>query len=204
MARQSFNSFKELLVKKDLAQEGAREVRYDVLTKIFRFVQKDIVLNNIKHFTDEDQSAISSLFKLEQFSSQDTKLSNGEYEALVRDQLKGISDKSKLLLIDLLEEEARDAVKENKRLEKLAEKFHPKDAGEEKEDLARRIAELKKDIIDIELTLMTLESEGQETSDRFVKMNNARERRRQLVQRLEKQLTAVTKKVQAQSKKSKE
>ncbi|MBF0198334.1 MAG: hypothetical protein HQL32_11515 [Planctomycetes bacterium] len=197
MSRQSFNSFKELLVKKSFSDtQEKREVRYDVLTKILRFVQHDVIISNIKDFSDEDKKLISAILKLEKFNNPQSKLSNGEYEAIARDQLGNVSDQSKLILIDLLEEEAKDALKEQKKLEKLAAKFHPKDPAEEFKDLQSRIAEIKSSVIDIEMNIMTMENDGQENTEHCKKAKNARERRLQLVSRLEKQLQAVEKKTQ--------
>lgn len=194
MAKQTFSSFKELLVKKEL-DSTERNVRQDVLMRIFRFVQPDIILSNAQHFEANDLDAIAKILKAEGLQAGPHGKAQAEAERIIREGLSEVSDKTKALLCDLLEDESKIAQKETQRMEKLAEKFHPKDPSEELTDLRGRIKEIELDIVDIEMSLMTLESEGLEGTERFKKASNARERRRQLIQRLEKQIQGVEKKL---------
>jgi chromosome segregation ATPase len=82
----------------------------------------------------------------------------------------------------------------------LAEKFHPKDPSEELAELNRRIKEIQLDVVDIEMNLMTMENDGKEGSEYFKKAQNARERRKQLIARLEKQVLGVKRKLEKQPK----
>jgi|SaaInlStandDraft_1057018.scaffolds.fasta_scaffold26581_2 hypothetical protein len=203
MAKQTFGSFKELLVKKDLSDGGEDlNVKVDVLVRIFRFVQSDIVESNVQDFPEEDLKSIKALLKKPEVKEGSAKNANSQAERIIRDGLVGVSEKSKGLLCELLGDESKSAQADAKRLETLAAKFHPKDAGEEYDELKRRIKEIHADIVDIEMSLMTLESEEQVQSERYKKANNARERRRQLVKRLEKQLEGVEKKMAKEKSKS--
>jgi septal ring factor EnvC (AmiA/AmiB activator) len=196
MPKQTFGSFKELLIKKDLSGgESDLNVKVDVLVRIFRFVQPEIVLNNVQHFPEADIKVIKALLSKPEIRDGSAKNVNSQAEKLIRDGLLNLSEKSKGLLCELLGEESKSAQSDAKRLESLAEKFHPKDATEEHEELKRRIQELKADIVDIEMSLMTLESDDSAQSERYKKASNARERRRQLLKRLEKQLEGVAKKL---------
>lgn len=197
MAKQTFGSFKELLIKKDLSSEGSSDlnVKMDVLVRIFRFVEPDIVKSNVQDFPESDLKVIKALLAKPEVREGSAKNANSQAEKIIRDGLVDVSEKSKGLLCELLGEESKSAFSEAKRLEALAAKFHPKDAGEEYEDLKRRIKEIQADIVDIEMSLMTLESDEQTQTERYKKASNARERRRQLVKRLEKQLEGVEKKL---------
>jgi hypothetical protein len=205
MAKQTFGSFKELLIKKDLSDGGDDlNVKMDVLVRIFRFVQPEILESNVQDFPEADLTAIRGLLKNSEVREGSPKNANSAAERLIRDGLVGVSEKSKGLLCELLGDESKSAQSEAKRLENLAAKFHPKDAGEEHEDLKRRIKEIHADIVDIEMSLMTLESDDQVQSERYKKANNARERRRQLVKKLEKQLEGVEKKMAKQKSENKD
>lgn len=201
MAKQTFNSFKELLVKKELSEENSqRDVRFDTLARIFRFVQADIILSNTQHFDDAEVETIQALLKNQDLRNLESKISPKDVEVIVKKALVTVKDKSKALICDLLEDEAHSAQKEHKRLQSLAEKYHPKDAGEELGDLQARIKEIQLDVVDIEMNLMTLENDGKQGSEYFKKAQNARERRRQLISRLEKQIQGVQRKLERQPK----
>jgi hypothetical protein len=201
MAKQTFSSFKELLVKKELSEENSkRDVRFDTLGKIFRFVQEDIILSNTQHFDAEEIQSIKGLLKNDELRNIESKISPKDCEALVKKELQGVQDKTKSLICDLLEDEAKSAQKEHKRLVSLAEKFHPKDPSEELAELNRRIKEIQLDVVDIEMNLMTMENDGKEGSEYFKKAQNARERRKQLIARLEKQVLGVKRKLEKQPK----
>jgi hypothetical protein len=132
MAKQTFNSFKELLVKKELSEENSqRDVRFDTLARIFRFVQADIILSNTQHFAESEVEIIQSLLKNQELRNLESKISPKDTEVVVKKALASVKDKSKSLICDLLEEEAKSAQKDHKRLQSLAEKYHTKDAGEE-------------------------------------------------------------------------
>jgi hypothetical protein len=195
MAKQTFGSFKELLVRKELSDDNAqRDVRYESLGRIFRYVQADIILSNAQHFEAADIKAIKSLLSNEQLRDKNNKISAAEVEKLVKKGLESISLKTKALLCELLDTESKVAQKETRYIETLAEKFHPKDSSEELIELKTRIKEIQLDIVDIEMNLMTLENDGKTDSEFFKKATNARERRRQLVLRLEKQIQGVERK----------
>ena len=201
MASQTFASFKELLVKKELSDPNPqREVRYDSLARIFRHVQADIILSNVQHFAAAEIAIIKKLLANEQIQDKHSKISAAELEKLVKKGCDGLSEKSKSLLCELLDADSKVAQKDNQRLEALAEKFHPKDASEELKELQLKIAELKSEIVDIEMTLMTLENDGQTATEFFKKSSNARERRRQLVIRFEKQIQGIERKLSRPSK----
>lgn len=201
MAQQSFNSFKELLLKKNLSGEDGRQVHYDTLSNIFRFVQPNIIENTIKDFDDKECSIFKELLKKPELqSNSEAKLSNGEYEALVRDACKDVADSSKLKLIDLLEKEVKQAQKEAKKLEKISRSIKTEDPAEEKADLENRIKDLQRDIIDIEMNLMSMESNEQQNTERYKKAYNAREKRKVIIGKCEKQLQFVLKKLEKNSK----
>lgn len=204
MKPQSFSSFKELLIKKDLADDGDQQksIRYDVLGRIFRFIPSNLIQSNIKHFDDASKKIIHKVFDLPALQEDNSKLSNGEFEALIRDSLQNLSDAKKLLLIDLLEKDAFTYQKENKKIEFLANKYQPKDPKEALDDLSERIEDLKQSIIDIECNLMTMEKDQQETSKHYKKSADARERRKQLLAKLEKQKLGLEKKIKSNTKKS--
>lgn len=192
---QSFSSFKELLIKKKLSDKDERSVRYDVLSRIFLTVSEKLIKNNIKHFGDEEKKVIHAVLDHEDVKNKNENLSKGEYEALVRNGLQELSDETKLLLLDLLEEECKKAEKENKKIETLAKKYKPKDLTEEYEHVKGRIKELENDIIEIEMSLMVLEKEEQQGTKGFKKKQDARERRKQLINKLEKQKQSIEKKL---------
>jgi hypothetical protein len=197
MAKQTFGSFKELLIKRELSDENAkRDVRTEVLAKIFRYVQSEIILSNVQHFSVEDQAAIDALLQDELLRDRNSKVTISNAEAIVNKGLASLDAKTKALLCDLLEEEAKVAQKEHKRIEKLSAKFHPNDPGEELADLKARIKEIQLDIVDIEMSMMTLENDGRQESEPFKKAKNARERRKQLISRLQKQIQGVQKKLE--------
>lgn len=201
MVKQTFNSFKELLVKKELSEENSqRDVRFDTLARIFRFVQADIILSNTQHFAESEVEIIQTLLKNQELRNLESKISPKDTEVVVKKALASVKDKSKSLICDLLEEEAKSAQKEHKRLQSLAEKYHPKDAGEELGDLQDRIKEVQLDVVDIEMNLMMLENDGKQDSEYFKKAEHARERRRQLIARLEKQVQGVQRKLVRQPK----
>jgi len=194
MPQQSFGSFKELLVKKTLNQtDDSREVRYDILTNIFRFIQENIIKNNIKHFSEDEQKSFLNLLSLEAFQTTNNNLSNGEFEAIVRDSTKTIDDQSKLKLIDLLEAEVKKAQREKKKIDSISRKMKSNNPEEEKQELEERIKDLHRDIIDIEMNLMSMENHEQQNSERYKKTFNARDKRKILVSKLEKQLNKISK-----------
>jgi len=193
MPQQSFGSFKELLVKKTLNQtDDSREVRYDILTNIFRFIQANIIKNNIKHFDKDEQKAFLDLLSLEAFKPVRSNLSNGEFEAIVRDATKSIADQSKLKLIDLLESEVKKAQREKKQIDSISRSMKANNPEEEKEELEDRIKDLHRDIIDIEMNLMSMENNEQQNSEHFKKAFNARDKRKILVGKLQKQLSKIS------------
>jgi hypothetical protein len=193
MPQQSFGSFKELLVKKTLNQtDDSREVRYDILTNIFRFIQANIIKNNIKHFDKDEQKAFLDLLSLEAFKPVRSNLSNGEFEAIVRDATKSIADQSKLKLIDLLESEVKKAQREKKKIDSISRSMKANNPEEEKEELEDRIKDLHRDIIDIEMNLMSMENNEQQNSEHFKKAFNARDKRKILVGKLQKQLSKIS------------
>jgi hypothetical protein len=193
MPQQSFGSFKELLVKKTLNQtDDSREVRYDILTNIFRFIQANIIKNNIKHFDKDEQKAFLDLLSLEAFKPVRSNLSNGEFEAIVRDATKPIADQSKLKLIDLLESEVKKAQREKKKIDSISRSMKANNPEEEKEELEDRIKDLHRDIIDIEMNLMSMENNEQQNSEHFKKAFNARDKRKILVGKLQKQLSKIS------------
>jgi hypothetical protein len=194
MSQQSFGSFKELLIKKKIdGSADDREVRYDILTNIFRFIQSNIIINNLKHFDDNDQKAFMSILNQKAFKNGDTNLSNGEYEAIVRDETKEIDNQNKLKLIDLLESDVKKAMSEKKKIDKISRNLKSSNPQEEKEELEDRIKDLHRDIIDIEMNLMSLENNEQQNTERFKKTLKARDKRKLLVGKLEKQLSKLSK-----------
>lgn len=202
MAKQTFSSFKELLIKKELSEENSqRDVRFDALARIFRYVQAEIILSNTQHFEPAEIDVIKALLNNKELRERDSKISPKDAETLVKKELSSVSDKTKAMICDLLEDEAKSAQKEHKRLSSLADKYHPKDPGEELKDLQGRIKEIQLDVVDIEMNLMTLENDGKTGTEVFKKTNNARDRRMQLIARLEKQVQGVKRKLETQSKK---
>jgi hypothetical protein len=194
MAQESFASFKELLLKKNFEDsEDTREVRYDILTNIFRYIQPNIIKSNIIHFEEKEHKALLGIQQHEGFKSENDGLSNGEYEAIVRDATKNIKDSSKLKLIDLLEKEVKESLKEKKKIDKISRNLKSNNPEEEKADLEDRIKDLHRDIIDIEMNLMSMENHGQEQTERFKKTLNARDKRKIIVGKLEKQLQKISK-----------
>ena len=194
--QQSFSSFKELLIKKDLQTgDDKREVRYNVLTDIFRYVQKNVILEYSKHFDDGDRKIIEELIERPEWTDTSRKLSNGEYEAMVRDSLKSLDEGKKVKLIDILEKESKVAFRENQKREKMMRRYQPEDPKEKLELIIDRIKDLQGDIIDIEMTLMQMESDGLKNGKGYHKVSNARERRKQALARLEKDKVALEKKL---------
>ena len=199
MSKNTFSSFKELLVKKDLSgDDSAKSVDYKVLVKIFAHLSKEVILSSGKHFDEEDQTSLKQLLKKIQSQSE---LSQNDLEALIKEELKGWDAAKLVKFSELLEPEAADAQAQAKRIEKLAKKYQPKDANEEYAELQNRIKELQMDIVDIEMNLMQMEQQDQQNSERYKKANNARERRKQVVQRLEKQIQGIEKKLAKQQSK---
>ena len=196
MAKQTFGSFKELLVKGELSDSSIDpEVKTKTLAKIFRFVQSEIILSNVQLFADTDRLVVEKLLKDSFLRDRNSKITLSNAEEIVLKGLEALGVKEKALLCELLGDEAKEAEREHKRIQNLADKYHPKDASEEMTELKARIKEIQLDVVDIEMTLMTLENDGRQTSEPYHKAKAARERRRQLISRLEKQVHALNRKV---------
>jgi hypothetical protein len=196
MAKQTFGSFKELLVKRELSESPVEhEVKTKTLVKIFRYVQSEIILSNVQLFADADKVVIEKLLKDSFLRDRNSNVTLSNAEEIVLKGLALLGVKEKSLLCELLGDEAKEAEMEHKRIQNLAEKYHPKDATEEITELKARIKEIQLDVVDIEMTLMTLENDGRQTSEPYHKAKGARERRRQLISRLEKQVHALNRKV---------
>lgn len=193
MSKQTFSSFKELLVKKDLPGEEERKVDNRILGDIFQFIAPEFFREAIRHFKESDRKVLMDCYSNEALRSSGS-LPRGAAEALVREGLRGLDDKVKISLMDLLEEDARKAAKEARRMQALANKYQPKDPAEEMKELDIRIASLDKEIQDIEMDLMVYEREGMEKSRRFANASDARERRRILKIKLLKRKKELTQK----------
>lgn len=200
MSQNTFSSFKELLIKKDLSDENPdHSVNYKSIAEIFHHCSSEVISSNGKHFSDEEQSSLRKfLKKLRKLENKPTLI---ELESLCKEALDSWSSKSLASFSELMKEKAKDAQLQAQRIEKLAKKYQPKDSAEELEELQNRIKELQLDIVDIEMSLMQMEQGEQQNTERYKKTYNARERRRQVVQRLEKQIQGIQKKLKQPSKK---
>lgn len=196
MAKQTFGSFKELLVKGELSDSSIEpEVKTKTLAKIFRFVQSEIIMSNVQLFENADQVVVKKLLDDVFLRDRNSKITLSKAEEIVSKGLDSLGAKEKSLLCELLGDEAKSAEKEHKRIQNLADKYHPKDAAEEITELKARIKEIQLDVVDIEMTLMTLENDGRQASEPYHKAKAARERRRHLISKLEKQVHALNRKV---------
>ena len=193
MSKHTFSSFKELLIKKELSDDSAkRSVDYRRIAEIFQNCSIESIRSNCKHFEDAEQASLKKLLK--KLNALSEKPNLVELENLSKEALSNWSNKSLLTFSDLLENEAKAAATEAKKIEKLAKKYQPKDLDEEFAELQNRIKEIQMDIVDIEMNLMQMEKSEQKNSERYKKNYNARERRKQVVQRLEKQIQGLKKK----------
>jgi len=193
MSKQTFGSFKELLIKSDLSSdESSRPVNYQSLVNIFSNCSKETLLANAKLFNADESKALTILIK--KFKTGACEPTPTNMESVVKEQLSSWSNKSLLSFIDLLEPEAEAALAQIKNIAQLAKKYQPKDQEEEIIQLKERVKEIQLDIINIEMTLMQLEKDAQQNTEPYKKSYNARERRKQLMQKLEKQIQGIEKK----------
>jgi hypothetical protein len=200
MSQNTFNSFKELLIKKDLSDESVSSaVDYKCIADIFYHCSPEAIQSNAKHFCEEEQSSLKKFLK--KLKKLESKPTLNELESLCKEALSAWSDKSLASLSELMREEAKDARVQAQRIEKLAKKYQPKDSSEDLAELQTRVKELQMDIVDIEMNLMQMEKGEQQNTERYKKTYNARERRRQVMQRLEKQIQGIQKKSKQNSNK---
>lgn len=200
MSQNTFSSFKELLIKKDLSGESADStVDYKCIADIFYHCSSEAIKSNAKLYSEEEQSTLKKFLK--KLKKLEAKPTLNEMESLCKEGLNSWSNKSLASFGELMKDEAKDARLQAQRIEKLAKKYQPKDSAEELGELQARIKELQMDIVDIEMNLMQMEKGEQQNTERYKKTYNARERRKQVVQRLEKQIQGIEKKRSQQSKK---
>lgn len=195
MKNKAYSSFSEMLLRSDLPQDGAEERKLDLvaLTCIFTELSADEVQRRIRHMDPEHQARVLKTFGLP--ALQDKGLSSERLSGALAEHLRALGHTNILKLIDLLSARAQEARSENRKLERLAAKYHPLDDQEKLEQLDERIASIKADIIEVEMSMMELENQDRQKSPAYIRSGNQREKLKQILNKLGKDRKFLEKKV---------
>ncbi|MBF0244771.1 MAG: hypothetical protein HQL31_05815 [Planctomycetes bacterium] len=195
MAREKYSSFRELLIKKNSSEEsvipGTAVPDYSSLVRIFTQVRREALERGVSDFCAEDRQQILAVLDRPEFREHPESHSESRLVESVRSGLKNLSDNKKVLLTSILGTESLRAEQENKKIQRLAEKYQPLDPGEKIAELNTRIKSIREEVMEMELSMMDLERNDNSNSAAYNKKKLLREKRLQTIVKLQKDIKSL-------------